>query len=158
MAHRRSREQKYAFDKVFTFQSIHTIYDQTVKQLIKPIMSGYNGCVFAYGATGTGKTHTMLGNRTTDGLCILALKDIYSIANQECFRDSKFHIRVCYVEIYNEIIRDLLDPGKVTNYIELRDDQNKGMELAGVTEIEVSNEKEVAYIHVDNKSASSRQP
>lgn len=121
-------------------------------------MNGFNGCVFAYGATGTGKTHTMLGNKTTDGLCILALKQIYSLTKQDGFIDSRFNIRVCYVEIYNEIIRDLLDPGKVTRYIELRDDQSKGMELAGVTEIEVNNEREVVLNYADYYSPPSRQP
>lgn len=106
-------------------------------------MSGFNGCVFAYGATGTGKTFTMLGNQHTNGLCILALKDIYATAHQKGYIDSRFSITVCYVEIYNEAIRDLLDTSKAGKYIDLRDDPNKGVEIAGVTEVEVKSEKEV---------------
>jgi kinesin family protein 18/19 len=106
-------------------------------------LCGFNGCVFAYGATGTGKTHTMLGNQSTNGLCILALKDIYATAQKEGYTDSKFSVKVCYVEIYNEAIRDLLDISKAGKYIDLRDDPVKGVEIAGVTEVEVKNEKEV---------------
>jgi kinesin family protein 18/19 len=128
---------------VYTSHDINTIYKETAHQLIAPLMSGFNGCVFAYGATGTGKTYTMLGNQTTNGLCILALKDIYATVQQQGFTDSRFSVKVCYVEIYNEAIRDLLETGKGNKYIELRDDPNKGVEIAGVTEIDVKSEKEV---------------
>lgn len=111
--------------------------------MIHPLMSGFNGCVFAYGATGTGKTHTMLGNAVTSGLCNLALKDIYYTSTDQEFADQQFSIRVCYVEIYNEMIRDLLDAQKSNKYLDLRDDPTKGVEIAGVSEIEVKNEREV---------------
>ena len=71
---KRSREQKYAFDYVFTNEPIKQIYDQTAHNLIDPLFKGYNGCVFAYGATGTGKTYTMLGYNDVAGLCSLSLK------------------------------------------------------------------------------------
>lgn len=70
----RSREQKYAFDYVFTSESLKQMYDQTAHNLIDPLFKGYNGCVFAYGATGTGKTFTMLGYNDTAGLCSLSLR------------------------------------------------------------------------------------
>lgn len=70
----RSREQKYAFDKVFTQEPIQEIYDQTAHHLIDPLFKGYNGCVFAYGATGTGKTYTMIGYNSVPGLCNLSLE------------------------------------------------------------------------------------
>lgn len=143
MSDKRSREQKYAFDKVYTSQDIKVIYQETVHALIHPLMSGFNGCVFAYGATGTGKTHTMLGNAVTSGLCNLALKDIYYTSTEQEFADQQFSIRVCYVEIYNEMIRDLLDAQKSSKYLDLRDDPTKGVEIAGVSEIEVKNEREV---------------
>ena len=70
----RSREQKYAFDYVFTSESLKQMYDQTAHNLIDPLFKGYNGCVFAYGATGTGKTFTMLGYNDMPGLCSLSLR------------------------------------------------------------------------------------
>jgi kinesin family protein 18/19 len=119
------------------------IYTETAHLLVKPILNGFNGCVFAYGATGTGKTFTMLGNSQHAGLCNYALKDIYATIQEEEYEGFSFSIKVCYVEIYNEMIRDLLDPSKSNQYLELRDDPNKGVEIAGVTEADVKNEKEV---------------
>lgn len=73
----RSREQKYAFDQVFSHHDIYEIYNKTAQQLIDPLFHGFNGCVFAYGATGTGKTFTMLGNAETKGLMNICLEDIF---------------------------------------------------------------------------------
>ena len=64
----RSKEQKYAFDKLFRNQSSEEIYHETVRPLISTVLSGKNATVFAYGPTGTGKTYTMLGNQETYGL------------------------------------------------------------------------------------------
>ena len=122
------------------------IYAETVHNLIHPVLTGFNGCVFAYGATGTGKTHTMLGTTTTSGLCSLALRDIYQMSVEPELLDYIFSIKVCYVEIYNETIRDLLDATKINKYLELRDDPNKGIEIAGVSEVDVKNEREVCYL------------
>lgn len=49
------------------------IYERTVQELVDPLFRGFNGCVFAYGPTGTGKTHTMLGSGSEAGLCALSL-------------------------------------------------------------------------------------
>lgn len=52
---------------------IEKIYNLTCRHLIKPVMNGYNATVFAYGPTGTGKTHTMLGNQEVMGLSVLTI-------------------------------------------------------------------------------------
>lgn len=64
----RSKEQQYAFDKIYKDHSSEEIYEETVKPLIRTVLNGYNATVFAYGPTGTGKTHTMLGNQEVYGL------------------------------------------------------------------------------------------
>lgn len=69
-----SREQKYAFDRVFTFESIESIYESTAHALVEPLFRGLNACVFAYGPTGSGKTFTMLGSQSVKGLCYLSLQ------------------------------------------------------------------------------------
>lgn len=57
----RSREQKFAFDHVFTTQGVTEIFSLTARDIVDDSANGYKGCVFAYGATGSGKTFTMLG-------------------------------------------------------------------------------------------------
>jgi kinesin family protein 18/19 len=126
----RSKEQRYAFDKIFRDHSQEEIYNETCKGLIRPVLNGYNSCVFAYGPTGTGKTYTMLGNNEIPGIMVLTVKDIFESIKK--LDDKEFQIVVSYVEIYNETIRDLLVPS--STYLELRDDPIKGITIAGVTE------------------------
>jgi kinesin family protein 18/19 len=78
----------------------------TCKNLIKPVINGYNATVFAYGPTGTGKTYTMLGNSDVFGLSLLTIKDIFEYINRD--EENEYNILITYVEIYNESIRDLL--------------------------------------------------
>jgi kinesin family protein 18/19 len=110
--------------------------------LIDPILKGYNGCVFAYGATGTGKTFTMLGTTHSPGLCNLTLKDIFAKINSPLYSDEKYEVKVSYVEIYNEAIRDLL-VAKDTGFLDLRDDPVKGVTISGANEVTVNDTEEV---------------
>jgi kinesin family protein 18/19 len=75
----RSKEQRYFFDRIFD-QQIDTqkVYENTCRDLIDSIMKGYNGCVFAYGTTGSGKTHTMTGNISSPGISYLMIQDIFN--------------------------------------------------------------------------------
>ena len=122
-------------------ESIWEIYERTAKTLIPPLFKGYNGCVFAYGATGTGKTHTMLGDSKTPGLCNLSLQAIFQMLAEKT--DTENVVKVSYVEIYNENIRDLLAAKENSKYLDLRDDPLKGVTLAGATEIIVENAEQV---------------
>ncbi len=97
--------------------------------------------MFAYGPTGTGKTHTMLGNNSVDGLCSLSLKAIFD--KRRNMPNHEVLINVSYVEIYNEQIRDLLIPNNKDNYLDLREDPIKGVSLAGATEFKVDSIEEV---------------
>jgi kinesin family protein 18/19 len=112
-----------------------------VFDLIDPLFKGYNGCVFAYGPTGTGKTHTMLGNNNVAGLCSLSLRAIFD--KRRSMPNHEILINVSYVEIYNEQIRDLLIPNSKENYLDLREDPIKGVSLAGATEFKVDSVDEV---------------
>ena len=59
----RTREKRYAFDFAFDeTASTERVFNSTTKFLCEGVLEGYNSTVFAYGATGAGKTHTMLGN------------------------------------------------------------------------------------------------
>lgn len=146
----RSREQKYAFDNVFVDEDIYEMYEKTAKTLLNPLFKGYNGCVFAYGATGTGKTYTMLGNSEKPGLCNLSLEEIFEKIDQKV--DTENVVKVSYVEIYNENIRDLLSPKENGKYLDLRDDPLKGVTIAGATEIIVENVEQVMnLLYMGNK-------
>lgn len=85
----------------------------------------------------------MLGNSQQPGLCNLTLKDIFSKIQSSEYHQDKFEVKVCYVEIYNEAIRDLLVPKDTGSYLELRDDPIKGVLIAGANEVQVNDTDEV---------------
>lgn len=99
----------YAFDKVFgPHTASQEVYEVAAKPVVKAAMEGVNGTVFAYGVTSSGKTHTMHGDQNSPGIIPLAIKDVFSIIQETPGRE--FLLRVSYLEIYNEVINDLLDP------------------------------------------------
>uniref|UniRef100_A0A7N0TVQ6 Uncharacterized protein n=1 Tax=Kalanchoe fedtschenkoi TaxID=63787 RepID=A0A7N0TVQ6_KALFE len=99
----------YAFDKVFGPDTITPeVYEVAAKPVVKAAMDGITGTVFAYGVTSSGKTHTMHGDHYSPGIIPLAIKDVFSIIQETPGRE--FLLRVSYLEIYNEVINDLLDP------------------------------------------------
>ncbi|XP_022853439.1 kinesin-like protein KIN-7D, mitochondrial isoform X3 [Olea europaea var. sylvestris] len=99
----------YAYDKVFgPNTNTQEVYDVAGQPVVKAAMEGVNGTVFAYGVTSSGKTHTMHGDQNSPGIIPLAIKDVFSIIQDTPGRE--FLLRVSYLEIYNEVINDLLDP------------------------------------------------
>ena len=129
------KEQQFFFDYVFDKNtSQQTIYENTTKNLLTGIIDGFNATVFAYGATGSGKTYTMLGTSKEKGIMPRSISDLFKLLN--VYKNKDFKMNVSYIEIYNEIIRDLLADG---NVIDLHDDPSKGVILLGVKEIYVEN-------------------
>ncbi|XP_047329481.1 kinesin-like protein KIN-7D, mitochondrial isoform X2 [Impatiens glandulifera] len=99
----------FAFDKVFgPSATSQEVYEVAARPVVKAAMEGVNGTVFAYGVTSSGKTHTMHGDQISPGIIPLAIKDVFSIIQDTPGRE--FLLRVSYLEIYNEVINDLLDP------------------------------------------------
>ena len=79
----RSNERQYLFDAAFGAQSTQEeVYNVTTKPLIKSVLEGYNACVFAYGATGGGKTHTMVGHSHDPGCMVRALNELFTAMNE----------------------------------------------------------------------------
>lgn len=103
--------------------------------MIDSVLLGYNACVFAYGTTGSGKTYTMSGTTEAPGIMYLIIKGMFEHILSE--PDKAIDIKVSFVEIYNEVIRDLLVPNSKETYLDLRDEPDKGVCIAGVTEFQV---------------------
>ncbi|KAG2654400.1 hypothetical protein PVAP13_1NG527300 [Panicum virgatum] len=106
---RQGEEVAYAYDRVFapTTTTRH-VYDVAAQHVISGAMEGVNGTIFAYGVTSSGKTHTMHGDQRSPGIIPLAVKDAFSIIQETPNRE--FLLRVSYLEIYNEVVNDLLNP------------------------------------------------
>jgi centromeric protein E len=120
----------HRYDNVFSPHDDNArVYDSAAKRLVRRVMEGYHGTVFAYGMTGTGKTFSMQGTAVSPGVIPLAISDIFSYIRENPVRE--FLLRVSYLEIYNEKIYDLLSqstPGVVQEQeIKLREDSKRGV-------------------------------
>jgi len=143
----------YMFDKVLKPNVTQTqVYDATAKNIVKDVLCGYNGTIFAYGQTSSGKTHTMEGvinDPTMQGIIPRIVNDIFNhIYSME--ENLEFHIKVSYFEIYLDKIRDLLDPSKVN--LAVHEDKDKVVYVKGATERFVSSPEEVFEVIEEGKS------
>lgn len=122
--------------------------------MLDGVLQGYNATVFAYGATGSGKTYTMLGTLDEPGIMYLALEALFEkIKNDKNF---KYKITLSYLEVYNETIRDLLTEGN--DYLELREDASKGVKVTGLTEIEAVDIKSVMSLLTKGNKNRTQEP
>nr|KAF6456661.1 kinesin family member 19 [Rousettus aegyptiacus] len=152
----RSREKSYLFDVAFDFTATQEmVYQATTKSLIKGVISGYNATVFAYGPTGCGKTYTMLGTDREPGIYVRTLNDLFH-AIEETSSDMEYEVSMSYLEIYNEMIRDLLNPA--LGYLELREDAKGVIQVAGITEVSTINAKEIMQLLVKGNRQRTQEP
>nr|XP_061814039.1 kinesin heavy chain-like [Nerophis lumbriciformis] len=142
----------YVFDQVFpTNATQEQVYNTCAKNIVKDVLGGYNGTIFAYGQTASGKTHTMEGNlHDPQGMGIIPriAEDIFEhiFAMDE---NLEFHIKVSYFEIYMDKIRDLLDVTK-TN-LSVHEDKYRVPYVKGCTERFVTSPEEVMDVIDEGK-------
>uniref|UniRef100_A0A669DL28 Kinesin-like protein n=1 Tax=Oreochromis niloticus TaxID=8128 RepID=A0A669DL28_ORENI len=145
--------KSYVFDRVFpTNTTQEQVYNTCAKQIVKDVLYGYNGTIFAYGQTSSGKTHTMEGKLHDPhqmGIIPRIAEDIFNhiFAMDE---NLEFHIKVSYFEIYMDKIRDLLDVTK-TN-LSVHEDKNRVPYVKGCTERFVSSPDEVMDVIDEGKN------
>ncbi|CUM51351.1 uncharacterized protein AC631_02234 [Debaryomyces fabryi] len=128
----RIREHRFVFDKLFDVQATQEdVYNNTTRPLLDSVLDGFNATVFAYGATGCGKTHTILGTPLDPGVIFLTMKQLYE--KIEGLTDTKiFDVSMSFLEIYNETIRDLLNPETHFKRLVLREDANKKISVSNL--------------------------
>ncbi|KAI1840677.1 hypothetical protein JX266_013139 [Neoarthrinium moseri] len=137
------KDQVFAFDRIFDENvSQAEVYEGTTKNLLDSVLDGYNATVFAYGATGCGKTHTITGTSQMPGIIFLTMQELFEkIADRSDEKHTE--VSLSYLEIYNETIRDLLVPGGSKQGLMLREDSNQGVSVAGLTSYHPKDVQEV---------------
>ncbi|XP_068801391.1 kinesin-like protein KIF18A isoform X2 [Struthio camelus] len=127
---RKKKDLKFVFDAVFAESSTQLeVFEHTTKSVLDGFLNGYNCTVLAYGATGAGKTHTMLGSPQDPGVMYLTMMALYNCMDQ-IKEDKICNVAVSYLEVYNEQIRDLLvNSGPLA----VREDAQKGVVVQGLT-------------------------
>jgi kinesin family protein 5 len=120
------------------------IFNFSIKPTVDDILNGYNGTVFAYGQTGAGKSYTMMGsdidNDEGRGVIPRIVEQIFAsiLSSPESI---EYTVRVSYMEIYMERIRDLLSPQN--DNLPIHEEKNRGVYVKGLLEIYVSSVQEV---------------
>ncbi|KAG5945425.1 hypothetical protein E4U53_006710 [Claviceps sorghi] len=137
------KDQVFAFDRVFDENTTQSdVYEGTTKNLLDSVLDGYNATVFAYGATGCGKTHTITGTAQHPGIIFLTMQELFEKIDERS-QEKTTELSLSYLEIYNETIRDLLVPGGSPAGLMLREDSNQAVTVFGLSSHHPKNVEEV---------------
>jgi len=150
----RQGEREFKFDDVFGPSSTQErVYESAVKPMVRDVLDGYNCTVFAYGQTGTGKTHTMSGAHDAEcdvlsseaGIIPRAMSDVFEYLEHA---DLEYSVKVTYLELYNEEITDLIGPaveadGSNKTKHSLMEDGKGAVTVKGLEEVYVGSMQEV---------------
>ncbi|KAK9389037.1 P-loop containing nucleoside triphosphate hydrolase protein [Lipomyces mesembrius] len=134
----------FTFDQVFSMDSKQSdVFNFSIKSTVDDILNGYNGTVFAYGQTGAGKSYTMMGpsiEGAQRGIIPRIVEQIFASIMQSP-AGIEYTVRVSYMEIYMERIKDLLQP--TNDNLPIHEEKSKGVYVKGLSEIYVASVDEV---------------
>ena len=137
-------KKSFNYDHIYPEDSNQSeIFEETSKNVVKSVLNGYNGTIFAYGQTGTGKTYTMVGefnNERNKGIIPRAFDYIFESVKQD--NEHKYNIMISFIQIYLEHIQDLIEPTK--KEIRIRESPEEGVYLEGVKWVKVNSTQECA--------------
>ncbi|TMS38717.1 hypothetical protein L596_005377 [Steinernema carpocapsae] len=138
--------------KCFTFDSVYDgnskqidLYDETFRDLVNSVLNGFNGTIFAYGQTGTGKTFTMEGRSESEelrGVIPNSFQHIFEHIKQS--QNQQYLVRASYLEIYQEEIRDLLNPN--SERLELKERPDSGVYVKDITNYVAKSVQEIKSV------------
>ena len=157
-AHKNKNNKIFVFDNIFTESSNNEeVFNKSIKVMIDKILKGYNSTALAYGVTGTGKTYTIFGdlanNFKEEGMIFKACDYLFekielnkkeNINNNINNNDINYYIKISYIEIYNEIVKDLINENS-TSLIIVEDPQ-KGVICPNAKEIIINDSFELKKI------------
>ncbi|KAM9700716.1 kinesin-like protein KIF27 isoform 2-T5 [Dama dama] len=142
------RDRIFTFDFVFGKNSTQDeVYDTCIKPLVLSLIEGYNATVFAYGQTGSGKTYTIGGGHVASvvegqkGIIPRAIQEIFQNISEKPSID--FNIKVSYIEVYKEDLRDLLELETSVKDLHIREDEKGNTVIVGAKECQVESADEV---------------
>uniref|UniRef100_A0A665WH09 Kinesin family member 13Bb n=1 Tax=Echeneis naucrates TaxID=173247 RepID=A0A665WH09_ECHNA len=154
--------QTFAYDYCFwsmdesekdKFAGQDVVFQCLGESLLDNAFMGYNACIFAYGQTGSGKSYTMMGSAEQPGLIPRLCSSLFSRTVQEAREGESFTVEVSYMEIYNEKVRDLLDPKGSRQALRVREHKVLGPYVDGLSRLAVASYKDIESLMSEgNKS------
>ncbi|XP_014243876.1 kinesin-like protein KIF18A isoform X2 [Cimex lectularius] len=149
---RANKDMLFEFDRVFDEEaSNEDVFNVTTKEIVKSIFEGYNCSVFAYGATGAGKTFTMLGTEDRPGITFLTIVELLKQV-EESNEELNVTLGVSYIEVYNENVRDLLHPN--ADILQLREEGGRVTISGLVVEKIISSDHLFSLLNTGNQNRS----
>uniref|UniRef100_A0A087XIH7 Kinesin-like protein n=1 Tax=Poecilia formosa TaxID=48698 RepID=A0A087XIH7_POEFO len=129
---------KYHFSIFYGEQTTQQeVFLSSVKPILPHILNGQNASVFAYGPTGAGKTHTMLGTAEQPGVIPRAVREVFNLVSAKDEDEGwDYSIGMSYLEIYNEKVLDLLSPN--SQDLPIRENKDKNILIPGLTHTAIS--------------------
>ncbi|XP_060726418.1 kinesin-like protein KIFC3 [Tachysurus vachellii] len=147
----KGKAKTFELDKVFHPQATQEEVFQEIEPLITSCIDGYHVCIFAYGQTGSGKTYTMEGPVDNPGINQRALKHLFNEIEER--KDMwNYTITVSSVEVYNEVLRDLLSKDGEKLDIKINPDGTGQLHVPGLRIKEVKN-----FQHIKKILATTRR-
>ncbi|XP_041832708.1 kinesin-like protein KIF13B isoform X2 [Melanotaenia boesemani] len=158
----RNQPKVFAYDYCFwsmdesqkdKFAGQDVVFQCLGESLLDNAFMGYNACIFAYGQTGSGKSYTMMGSAEQPGLIPRLCSSLFSRTVQEAREGETFTVEVSYMEIYNEKVRDLLDPKGSRLSLRVREHKVLGPYVDGLSRLAVASYKDIESLMSEgNKS------
>ena len=147
----------FHFDKILHNVPQEEVFEYTMNDIIKSSVQGYNGTIFAYGQTGSGKTFTISGAPSNFAYRGIIPRSISRLFNEISTKpEYDFNIQISYLEIYNEIMFDLLpEDGKFFGQranIEFQEDNKGNVLVKGLSKHKVTNEEECFNLLFEGES------
>ncbi|KAJ7666502.1 kinesin-like protein [Mycena rosella] len=163
---KRATERKtipFSFDKSYwsagprdepQYCSQETLYNDLGKELLDHSFNGFNACILAYGQTGSGKSYSMMGYGADKGIIPLTCSELFVRVEDKKAADSNlnFTVEVSYIEIYNEKVRDLLNP-KNTGNLRVREHPSLGPYVEDLSKLVVNSYDEMMTLMDEGNKA-----
>jgi kinesin family protein 3/17 len=151
----KNKKKQFTFDYTYDESSEQKkIYQMCAFRIVESVLEGYNGTIFAYGQTGTGKTYTMEGIRDSEenkGIIPRTFEQIFGTIGGTV--DKQFLVSISMLELYKEDIYDLLIPGK-KNKLDLREKPGEGFFVKNLSMKDIKSAKEC--LDVLNQGSKNR--
>ncbi|XP_070467517.1 kinesin-like protein KIF13B isoform X2 [Equus przewalskii] len=158
----RSQPKVFAYDHCFwsmdesvreKFAGQDDVFKCLGENILQNAFDGYNACIFAYGQTGSGKSYTMMGTADQPGLIPRLCSGLFERTQREENEEQSFKVEVSYMEIYNEKVRDLLDPKGSRQTLKVREHNVLGPYVDGLSKLAVTSYKDIESLMSEgNKS------
>ncbi|GBG29566.1 Kinesin-like protein [Hondaea fermentalgiana] len=140
------KEKLFPFDHSYWYDtSQKQVYEELARPIVTAAIDGFNGVIFAYGQTGSGKTHTMQGSGDDIGIVPMLNREIFDLLAAKTEADGgESLVTASYLEIYNEVIRDLLNPSD--KQLKIREHPKLGIYVEHLAELVVENAEGIAKL------------